>query len=50
MFYILVVLYTFLALAIICDEYFCESLEAISTALNLSEDVAGGRMSGWVGE
>jgi Ca2+/Na+ antiporter len=39
--YTLVTLYTFLALAIICDEYFCESLEAISEALSLSEDVAG---------
>jgi Ca2+/Na+ antiporter len=37
----LVTIYTFLALAIICDEYFCESLEAISEALSLSEDVAG---------
>lgn len=31
----------FLGLAIICDDYFCESLDAISEALNLSEDVAG---------
>lgn len=37
----MVVLYTFLGLAIICDDYFCESLEAISTALKLSDDVAG---------
>ena len=27
------VLYTFLGLAIVCDEYFCESLEQISSAL-----------------
>ena len=41
LFYFAVVLYTFLGLAIICDDYFCESLEAISTALSLSDDVAG---------
>lgn len=40
-FYFAVVLYTFLGLAIICDDYFCESLEAISEALSLSDDVAG---------
>ena len=28
--YFVVVLYTFLGLAIICDDYFCESLEQIS--------------------
>eukprot|EP00935_MAST-01C_sp_MAST-1C-sp1_P001508 g1508.t1 len=39
--YFLVTLYTFLALAIICDDYFCESLEFISERLGLSEDVAG---------
>jgi len=39
--YFLVMLYMFLGLAIICDDYFCESLDAISEALNLSEDVAG---------
>jgi len=37
----LVTLYTFIGLAIVCDEYFCPSLELISEALNLSEDVAG---------
>jgi hypothetical protein len=31
--YFLVVLYSFLAIAIICDEYFCESLDMISNAL-----------------
>jgi solute carrier family 24 (sodium/potassium/calcium exchanger), member 1 len=31
----------FLGLAIICDEYFVASLEKISEALNLSDDVAG---------
>jgi Ca2+/Na+ antiporter len=40
-FYFLVTLYTFLALAIICDDYFCESLEVISERLGLSDDVAG---------
>jgi len=35
------ILYTFLGLAIVCDEYFCESLELISAALELSDDVAG---------
>jgi hypothetical protein len=39
--WLFVVLYTFLGLAIICDDYFCESLDAISEALGLSEDVAG---------
>eukprot|EP00164_Ancoracysta_twista_P006337 GFYU01008803.1.p1 GENE.GFYU01008803.1~~GFYU01008803.1.p1 ORF type:complete len:579 (-),score=165.85 GFYU01008803.1:474-2210(-) len=39
--YFLGVLYTFLALAIICDEYFVASLEKICEALDLSEDVAG---------
>lgn len=35
------VLYCFVGLAIVCDEYFCESLEEISSALELSDDVAG---------
>ena len=39
--WLFIVLYTFLGLAIICDDYFCESLDAISDALGLSEDVAG---------
>mmetsp|Transcript_10264 Transcript_10264/g.17207 ORF Transcript_10264/g.17207 Transcript_10264/m.17207 type:complete len:541 (-) Transcript_10264:572-2194(-) len=39
--YIAVVLYTFIGMAIVCDEYFCESLDKISEALRLSEDVAG---------
>ena len=33
--------YMFLALAIICDDYFVESLEVISESLDLSPDVAG---------
>jgi len=37
----LLIIYTFLGLAIVCDEYFVESLEQISNALNLSDDVAG---------
>ena len=39
--YFLVSMYTFLGLAIICDDYFCISLEVISDVLSLSEDVAG---------
>nr|CAB3266163.1 sodium/potassium/calcium exchanger 2 [Phallusia mammillata] len=39
--YILVVLFLFIALAIICDDFFVPSLEVISERLNLSEDVAG---------
>eukprot|EP00033_Pygsuia_biforma_P000437 GCRY01000520.1.p1 GENE.GCRY01000520.1~~GCRY01000520.1.p1 ORF type:complete len:514 (+),score=95.62 GCRY01000520.1:218-1759(+) len=35
------VLYMFAGLAVICDEYFTASLESISEALHLSEDVAG---------
>ncbi|RXN32232.1 sodium potassium calcium exchanger 4-like protein [Labeo rohita] len=34
-------LYMFLALAIVCDDYFVTSLEKICEKLNLSEDVAG---------
>ena len=34
-------LYFFLGLAIICDDFFVSSLERISEGLNLSEDVAG---------
>lgn len=33
--------FCFLALAIICDDFFVPSLEAISEKLDLSEDVAG---------
>ena len=39
--HIIGVLYMFLALAIVCDEYFVPILEIISDALNLSDDVAG---------
>lgn len=39
--HIIGVLVTFLGLAIICDDFFVESLEKISSALNLSDDVAG---------
>lgn len=35
------ILYLFVGLAIICDEYFVASLEKISEALQLSDDVAG---------
>ncbi|RLN88305.1 hypothetical protein BBJ28_00022047 [Nothophytophthora sp. Chile5] len=39
--YILALGYIFVALAIICDDYFVSSLEKISDALGLSPDVAG---------
>ncbi|XP_014667100.1 PREDICTED: sodium/potassium/calcium exchanger 4-like [Priapulus caudatus] len=39
--HILVVLYMFLALAIVCDDYFVSSLEKICEQLGFSEDVAG---------
>ena len=35
------VLYLFLGIAIVCDEYFVESLDLISKRLGLSSDVAG---------
>jgi hypothetical protein len=40
-FYIFVMFYIFCALAVICDDYFCEALEKISAGLGLSDDVAG---------
>ncbi|CAL8314433.1 unnamed protein product [Lota lota] len=39
--HIIAALYMFLALAIICDDYFVTSLEKICEKLDLSEDVAG---------
>lgn len=39
--YVFLTLIVFVALAIICDDFFVPSLEAISDKLNLSEDVAG---------
>uniref|UniRef100_A0A8C1VCQ5 Solute carrier family 24 member 4b n=1 Tax=Cyprinus carpio TaxID=7962 RepID=A0A8C1VCQ5_CYPCA len=39
--HIIAALYMFLALAIVCDDYFVMSLEKICEKLNLSEDVAG---------
>ncbi|XP_036398001.1 sodium/potassium/calcium exchanger 4-like isoform X2 [Megalops cyprinoides] len=39
--HILGALYMFLALAIVCDDFFVTSLEKICEKLNLSEDVAG---------
>ena len=39
--YFVGVLYLFLGIAIVCDDYFVASLEAISEALGLSDDVAG---------
>ncbi|XP_006821873.1 sodium/potassium/calcium exchanger 5-like [Saccoglossus kowalevskii] len=37
----LISLYMFIALAIVCDDYFVSSLESISEKLNLQSDVAG---------
>ncbi|KAM5172638.1 sodium/potassium/calcium exchanger 5 isoform 2-T2 [Mantella aurantiaca] len=37
----LVILYMFLAVSIVCDDYFIPSLEIISERLGLSQDVAG---------
>lgn len=39
--YILTILILFIAIAIVCDDYFVPSLEVICQRLNLSEDVAG---------
>lgn len=39
--YVVLILIVFVALAIICDDFFVPSLEAISEKLDLSEDVAG---------
>lgn len=39
--YVLGILYCFLGLAIVCDEYFQSSLEIISEVLHLTPDVAG---------
>jgi len=38
---IILILWSFVGLAIVCDEFFQPSLEAISDALSLSPDVAG---------
>ncbi|XP_073067862.1 sodium/potassium/calcium exchanger 5 isoform X1 [Manis javanica] len=39
--YFLIILYMFMAVSIVCDEYFLPSLEIISDSLGLSQDVAG---------
>ncbi|KAM5235260.1 sodium/potassium/calcium exchanger 5 [Ctenodactylus gundi] len=39
--YFLIILYMFMAVSLVCDEYFLPSLESISEALGLSQDVAG---------
>lgn len=39
--YLLILLYAFLGVAIVCDEYFETALEVISERLSLSDDVAG---------
>ena len=38
---VLLMAYMFVALAIVCDEYFVPTLEIICEKLNLSDDVAG---------
>lgn len=40
-FYVMGVFYMFIALAIVCDEYFVPSLEVISDELELSPDISG---------
>jgi len=40
-FYLVVMLFMFLGLAIVCDEYFEAALEEICRAMNLKDDVAG---------
>lgn len=40
-FYIFIILFLFIGIAIICDDFFVPSLEVISERLELSEDVAG---------
>ncbi|KAK2919985.1 sodium/potassium/calcium exchanger 5 [Channa argus] len=39
--YFMLIFYMFLAVAIVCDDYFLPSLEVISERLGLSQDVAG---------
>lgn len=39
--WVLIVLYAFMGIAIVCDEHFMPALEKISEKLHLSEDVAG---------
>ena len=37
----IIILYSFVALAVVCDDWFVDALEEISEALKLSDDVAG---------
>lgn len=39
--YLAIMLYMFVGIAVICDDYFVPALEQISETLDLSEDVAG---------
>jgi hypothetical protein len=39
--YLVGVIYLFIGIAIVCDDFFVASLECICTALGLSDDVAG---------
>jgi small-conductance mechanosensitive channel len=40
-FYAIAVLYLLIALAIVCDDFFCPSLDVLADWMNLSPDVAG---------
>lgn len=40
-FYLLVGVYMFIALAIVCDEYFVPSLETICKVFGIKDDIAG---------
>lgn len=40
-FYLLIGMYMFIALAIVCDEYFVPSLESICKVFGIKEDIAG---------
>lgn len=40
-FHLLIVMYMFIALAIVCDEYFVPSLETICKVFKIKEDIAG---------
>lgn len=44
--YLVGVIYLFIGIAIVCDDFFVASLEKICEALGLSDDVAGGDVHG----
>ena len=45
--YILVIIYLFVGMAVICDDYFGQCLEIIAKRLKLSDDVAGATFRLW---